>query len=119
MTAWYLGHSFIPAIVGSCLSARGGVMRQISLVLVLLLSAAAGFGQTVLATVTGTITDSTGADVANAPVTLKNVESGQVYEAASSDTGNFTVSQAPIGDYDLTVTAPGFKTYTHTKFHLA
>ena len=35
------------------------------------------------------------------------------------NTGNYTVSQLPIGDYDLTVTSPGFKTFTHSKFHLA
>jgi len=69
-----------------------------SLVAALLLSASVGFGQTVLATVTGTITDPAGAVVANAPVSLKNVETGQVYAAASSDTGNYTVAQLPIGD---------------------
>lgn len=94
-------------------------MGRFSLVAVLLLSASVGFGQTVLATVTGTITDSTGAVVANAPISLKNLDNGQVYAAASSDTGNYTVSQLPIADYDLTVTVPGFKTYSHTKFHLA
>src|SRR5579864_7453202 len=94
-------------------------MRRISLVVGLLLSASIGFGQTSLATVTGTITDASGAVVANTPVTLKNLDNGQVYSAASSETGNYTVSQLPIGDYDLTVKASGFKTYTHTKFHLA
>ena len=29
------------------------------------------------------------------------------------------MSQLPIGDYDLTVAVKGFKTYTHSKFHLA
>ncbi|MEI9814865.1 MAG: TonB-dependent receptor [Acidobacteriota bacterium] len=72
-----------------------------------------------MATVTGTISDATGAVVANAPITLRNIENGQTFSAASSETGNFTVSQLPIGDYDLTVAVPGFKTYTHTKFHLA
>jgi hypothetical protein len=94
-------------------------MMRISLVAALLLSASAAFGQTSLATVTGTITDSTGAVVANAPVSLKNVENGQVYTGASSDSGNYTVTQLPIGDYSLTVTSPGFKTYSHTNFHLA
>src|SRR6516165_493456 len=95
------------------------VRMRISLVAALFLSTSVGFGQTSLATVTGTITDTTGAVVANAPVSVKNVENGQVYTAASSDAGNFTVSQLPVGDYDLTVQVSGFKTYTHTKFHLA
>ena len=94
-------------------------MSRLSLVAALLLSTALAYGQTALATVTGTISDATGAVVANAPVSLKNLENGQVYTAASSATGNFSVSQLSIGDYDLTVKSPGFKTYTHSKFHLA
>ena len=94
-------------------------MNRIALLAGLLLSASFAFGQTALATITGTISDATGAVVANAPVTLKNLDNGQVYTAASSETGNYTVSQLPIGDYDLTVTVAGFKTYSHTKFHLA
>ncbi|HEY7335086.1 MAG TPA: carboxypeptidase regulatory-like domain-containing protein [Bryobacteraceae bacterium] len=94
-------------------------MKRTLFFFTLLFSASNGFGQTSLATVTGTITDTTGAVVANAPVSLKNVENGQVYAAASSDAGNYTVSQLPIGDYNLTVTSPGFKTYSHTNFHLA
>lgn len=95
-------------------------MKRISQVAVfLLLSASAGFGQTVLATVTGTILDPAGAVIPNAPVTLKSVDTGQVYTAASSGAGNYTVTQLPIGDYSLTVTVPGFKTYEHSKFHLA
>jgi hypothetical protein len=94
-------------------------MRPILLVAGLLFCASVGFGQTALATVTGTITDSTGAVVANAPVSLKNLENGQIYTASSSATGNYTVSQLAIGDYDLTVAVPGFKTYAHNQFHLA
>jgi hypothetical protein len=94
-------------------------VKRISLLSVFLLSASACFGQTVLATVTGTITDQTGAVVADAPVSLKNVDTGQVYAGASSDAGNYTVPQLPIGDYNLTVAVPGFKTYEHSKFHLS
>jgi hypothetical protein len=94
-------------------------MRPILLVAGLLFCASVGFGQTALATVTGTITDSTGAVVANAPVSLKNLENGQVYTASSSQTGNYTLTQLAIGDYDLTVAVPGFKSYAHNQFHLA
>ena len=94
-------------------------MRQTSLLAALIFSTSLSFGQTGLATVTGTITDTSGAVVANAPVTLKNVDNGQIYTAASSATGNYTVSQLPIGDYDLAVASPGFKTFAHNGFHLA
>lgn len=84
----------------------------------LLLTASLGFGQTSLATVTGTITDATGAVLANAPIEVRNLENGQVFRAASSDTGNYSVTQLPIGEYDMSVTVPGFKTYSHTGFRL-
>jgi hypothetical protein len=93
-------------------------MSRVSLAAILLLSASAGFGQTALATITGTITDPTGAPIAGAPVEVHNVETGSVFKAASSDTGNFTVQQLPVGEYDLIVTEAGFKKYSHTKFHL-
>ncbi len=84
-----------------------------------LLTASLGFGQTSLATVTGTIADATGAILANAPVEVRNLANGQIFKASSSDTGNYTLSQLPIGDYDLNVTVPGFKSYSRTGFHLA
>jgi len=106
----------LPVLTGS----KGeSVEMRFSLIAALLLSASAAFGQTASATVTGSVTDAQGAVVANAPVTLKNVDTGTVYTGASSDTGNYTVAQLPIGDYDLTITVAGFKTYTHTKFHLS
>ena len=99
--------------------AHGETMKLFNIALCAILGAAALYGQTALGTITGTVNDATGAVVANAPISVKNLENGAVFTAASSDTGNYTVSQLPIGDYDLTVAVSGFKTYTHTKFHLA
>src|SRR5579863_5671513 len=94
-------------------------MTRISLAAVLLFSASIGFGQTGLATITGTINDPTGASLAGAPIEVHNLETGAVFKAASSESGNFTVAQLPVGDYDLAVSVSGFKKYSHTKFHLA
>jgi hypothetical protein len=94
-------------------------MGRVSLVVVVVLSASVGVGQTGLATITGNITDSSGAAVASAPVEIHNLDNGSVFRGASSETGNFTVSQLPVGDYELTVGVAGFKNYSHTKFHLA
>src|SRR6185503_3196329 len=94
-------------------------MKLLNLALCAAIGAVALYGQTALATITGRVSDPTGAIVANAPVSVRNLENGQVFRAASSQTGNYTVSQLPIGDYELSVAVPGFKTYTHSKFHLA
>jgi hypothetical protein len=47
------------------------------------------------------------------------LDTGTNFEAASSGTGNYTVTQLPVGDYELSVAVSGFKKFTHTKFHLA
>ncbi|MBZ5673105.1 MAG: TonB-dependent receptor [Acidobacteriia bacterium] len=68
--------------------------------------------QTGNGTITGVVTDPTGAVVAAAPVEVKNTETGVVFRAVSTDTGNFTVIQLPVGSYELTATVQGFKKYT-------
>ncbi|MEO5924634.1 MAG: TonB-dependent receptor [Bryobacteraceae bacterium] len=101
-----------------CAAWMGIRPSRVSLLATLLVSATLGFGQTSLATITGTLTDPTGAVLADVPVSLKNLDNGSIFTAGSSSTGNYTVSQLPIGLYDLTVTAAGFKTYTRPGFRL-
>ena len=59
--------------------------------------------------ITGTVTDPAGAVVPSAPVEAKNSGTGIVYRGASSGTGNYTLSQLPVGTYEISVSAPGFK----------
>jgi carboxypeptidase family protein/TonB-dependent receptor-like protein len=86
-------------------------MRFFCLLLVLCLCSAAALAQTATGTITGTISDPAGAVVANAPLELKNSETGSVYQTATSSTGNYTFSQLPAATYQLTVNVPGFKTH--------
>jgi hypothetical protein len=62
-------------------------------------------------TITGTISDPAGSLVPGAPVQARNIETGAVYEAASSATGNYTLPELPTGNYELSVAVPGFKKY--------
>jgi hypothetical protein len=62
-------------------------------------------------TITGTVADPAGAVVSGAPVEIKNVENGAVYQAGTSATGNYTLTQLPAGQYELSVTVPGFKKF--------
>ena len=70
------------------------------------------FAQSDRGTVTGTIADPAGAVVANAPVQARNTQTGALYQAATSGTGNYTIAQLPAGTYEINVTVPGFKKYT-------
>ena len=77
------------------------------------------FGQGGTATITGTISDPSGLVVADASVQARNTETGAIYSAASTSTGNYAVPNLPVGTYALTASAAGFKTYTHTNLTLA
>jgi len=84
-------------------------MARLKQVLPFLFSAITLFAQSDRGTITGTISDPAGAVVAGAAVEAKNTETGAVYQAASSATGNYTVAEMPAGTYELSVTVPGFK----------
>ena len=90
-------------------------MRLIFKVLVCLLLVSFGaYAQSDRGTITGTVSDPTGAMIPSAPIEAKHIETGAVYQIQSSNTGNYTVGQLPAGMYQITVSAPGFKQYVRT-----
>ena len=86
-------------------------MRIQAVSLCLLVSAAVVLAQSDRGTITGTVADPAGAVVANAPIEAKNTGTGAVFEAASSETGNYTLAQLPVGNYEISVAVAGFKKY--------
>ena len=58
----------------------------------------------------GTVTDTTGAVVAKASVTLTDDSTRVVRRSLSDNAGVFLFPGVPISTYDLSVSAPGFKT---------
>src|SRR5690242_18775098 len=89
-------------------------MRFFSLSICSLLLAVCAFAQSDRGTITGTVADPAGAVVANAAIQAKNVNTGVVYEGATSATGNYTLVQLPAGEYQVTVAVSGFKKYTRS-----
>jgi hypothetical protein len=76
--------------------------------LVLLLGESAT-AQTFRGTILGIITDSSGASVPGATVTIKNVDTGLVRTVTTSDDGSYAAPELPIGNYSVTVEKNGFK----------
>ena len=66
-------------------------------------------GQADRGTVTGTITDATGAVVPGVPLTLRNAATNLTYSTPSSDNGSYTFLNLPVGIYTLFVEAKGFQ----------
>ena len=65
--------------------------------------------QTDTARIQGTVTDTTGAAIPAAAITVTNLKTGALFKTRSDGTGNFTVSALPVGDYKADVQAAGFQ----------
>ena len=89
-------------------------MRLCLVLFCLFIACGALFGQAATGAITGTVSDPAGAVVAGAVVSARNTETGVSYPAATTTTGNYTITQLPVGAYEVTVKVPGFKTYAHT-----
>jgi hypothetical protein len=59
--------------------------------------------------ISGTVTDQSGGVVPGATVTLKNVALGTEYKATTDAIGSYSFPNLPVGDFDMTVSATGFK----------
>lgn len=67
--------------------------------------------QTSRGTVTGSVTDSHGAAVAGATVELTNKSTNQSRTTSTNDAGIYRFDAVDLGNYDLKITAQGFKAY--------
>jgi hypothetical protein len=66
------------------------------------------------ATITGSVSDPTGAVVPNVAITLTNVATGQARETVSNSSGIYNFSNVGVGHFNLDATAPGFQKFTRT-----
>jgi len=92
------------------------------LMLCLLITSAAGllYGQGgASGTILGTVTDTSGAVIANAKVDVTNIATGVVIHTQTSSTGDYTVPYLNPATYKVTVTATGFQKSVSNEFTLA
>jgi hypothetical protein len=92
----------------SYLPHRGSVIR---LLFMLLLTLVLAFAQNDRGTITGTITDPTGAVVPGAALHARDIATGAEYDTISTATGNYALADLLAGSYDVTVSAAGFEKY--------
>jgi len=74
--------------------------------------------QAVNGTIVGTVTDASGATVANAQVTITLTGQSTVHTAVTNESGNFTEPDLPSGTYTVSVVAQGFKKETRENITL-
>jgi hypothetical protein len=96
-------------------------LKAVTIALLLLTVAWAypAYAQSDRGTLTGTVTDPTGAVVSGARVVATNLDTGGVREVTTNDEGNYTLPELSADPYRLTVEAPGFKTATIENIQVA
>jgi hypothetical protein len=62
-------------------------------------------------TLVGTVTDSTGAVIPNAKISVRNIETSFVAKTETNAEGSYYAPFLAVGSYELTVEAAGFKTF--------
>lgn len=72
--------------------------------------ATSAYAQEVSAGITGRVSDPSGAAIANAAVTAKDVQRGTEWPTVTNQEGVYAFPRIPVGTYDLKVEAKGFKT---------
>jgi len=86
-------------------------MKRVVLLLgsILLLTAVAWCQQMEWASIVGTVTDSSGAVIPNAKVTVSNPDKGVTRVLTSNASGAYAAESLPIGSYTVTAEAAGFE----------
>src|SRR5580704_11662816 len=90
----------------------------IALLLAIYAFSHAVFGQEVTATVTGVVSDSSGGVVAGATVTATNVDTNISSSSVTGGSGEYVITLLRPGNYKLSVSQPGFKTFEQTGIRL-
>jgi hypothetical protein len=75
--------------------------------------------QVVGATLSGTVADSSGAVIASAKISIRNVATGAGRDVAADSSGFYNVTNLQPGSYEVTVSAPGFAPYEQKGLTLA
>src|SRR5260370_27179888 len=93
-----------------------GSMSHVSILLIAgMFFAASAWAQQSTARLLGTVKDPTGAVVAGATVTARNLETGLDRKAVTNDAGDYSIPLLSIVHYTVYTHASGFKTTTITE----
>jgi hypothetical protein len=96
----------------------GGGPATLRLMLAALLLAAVALGQTGQGTLTGTVTDPTGAIIPGVNIVINNENTGFNYAAQTNEEGLYRVPYLNAGIYTITFEASGFKKIVRPKIQV-
>jgi carboxypeptidase family protein len=82
-----------------------------AILIILIATAAGGRAQTTFGSLTGNVTDSSGAAVPNVSIEATHIQSNYRYTTQSNEVGNYTLPQLREGGYRVRATAQGFSEF--------
>lgn len=85
------------------------ILVAFSITLCFLMAGPRALAQAVTGTIVGTVTDSTGAVVGNAAVTISSTGQNSSFTTKTNESGNFVMPDLPPGTYSVSIVATGFK----------
>jgi hypothetical protein len=91
---------------------------RLAALVVLMWIATAAWGQGTTGSIIGTVTDTTGAAVPGATVTVTQNETNAVHTVTTSDAGTYTVPQLPPGHYTVKVDKAAFQSFRQSSITL-
>src|SRR3982074_1279711 len=89
-------------------------MRYAKFVFLAVFAACSLNAQEVTAGIYGTVQDASSAVIPNAAIVLHNVDTGRDYQTVSDTSGAFSLTFIPIGNYEVSAQAVGFKKASFT-----
>src|SRR5215831_5744619 len=98
---------------------RARLSACLFLTLMCLLGGVPSVSAQVFASLTGIVTDPSGAAVAAATVTASNVETGISRSVSTDPSGRYQLPELAVGEYDVSVAKAGFQTTIRHGVHLA
>lgn len=83
----------------------------VALALTLLLAAPTALAQAVYGAISGNVTDSSGAAVPRAKITITDTGKGITFSTVTNESGNYSQTHLIVGVYQVRAEAPGFDVY--------
>ena len=90
----------------------GRFLRTLTVFCMVLALAAVSRAQEITATITGTVTDQSGGVLPGATITARHLGRAMTRSVVTTKTGLYTMPFLATGDYEISISMPGFKTHT-------
>src|SRR2546428_10580307 len=104
---------------GVCSDRISAALSVFFVLAIIILPVVRAHAQVTGATLSGTVTDVSGAVIPGVQVSIKNRATGVVRDVTADETGFYTAPNLLAGNYDVTVSNPGFTTVVQSNIALA